>query len=453
MRKKMTETEKQLNKVLAHQNDRLERLSVTSYECIDKKIQQLEDALTARGIALPNPKELSKPNRPQTVLRVSSWETMCNRANEAIVGDVQLECMLSEEEKQSCDRAMRQWRREFNELHKLDKGDLMISVGAGILGALVDTLMVGIPRKTPEGLKGGPLENIVRDFFYKMLPDEEMKKLANSKDSKVPYDAPNNANTSIPVEGLSAYYHRMLSLGHDPLLGFVVGVMDIMTGKMTTIDKAGNYASQVMPGWPEKAETEVFFAVARQFRHFKSDVTTAMGLPAPLMCLFNMLQFGSIAEEEQTIAEIVQGMYYQGYDFIHFCSLSIPIAIVEVVTRIAYGIKRMKEGYGIRKSIPFSGNHDKHPKMATMLFVAYSVATAINAGKVALSGNPMAINYPQWLAFARNSYKQLKWALIQKPSARRTYLAGKLDERFEEVMKSVDSAFDELSDRYIVVID
>ena len=36
-----------------------------------------------------------------------------------------------------------------------------------------------------------------------------------------------------------------------------------------------------------------------------------------LMSLFNLLQFGSIGEEELTIAEIVQGMHYEGYDFIH----------------------------------------------------------------------------------------------------------------------------------------
>ena len=47
-----------------------------------------------------------------------------------------------------------------------------------------------------------------------------------------------------------------------------------------------------------------------------------MGLPAPLMGLFNLLQFGSIGEAEQTIAEIVQGMYYEGYDFIDICAVN-----------------------------------------------------------------------------------------------------------------------------------
>lgn len=45
-------------------------------------------------------------------------------------------------------------------------------------------------------------------------------------------------NTTEYVTGLSAYYHRLL-LGHDPILGFAVGGFDIMTGRMTTIDKTG----------------------------------------------------------------------------------------------------------------------------------------------------------------------------------------------------------------------
>lgn len=112
---------------------------------------------------------------------------------------------------------------------------------------------------------------------------------------------------------------------------------------MTTIDKAGNIVSQVMENYADRKESDIFAALAKQVIHFKSDVTTSMGLPAPLMSLFNLLQFGSIGEEEQTIAEIVQGMYYEGYDFIHFCSMSIPAMLVEVIVRLGYAIKRIRD--------------------------------------------------------------------------------------------------------------
>jgi hypothetical protein len=291
----------------------------------------------------------------------------------------------------------------------------------------------------------------VRDYFDKKFPEEEMQKLANSKVSKVPYDAQDNRHTSIPVEGLSAYYHRLLQLGHDPLLGFVFGVADILTGRMTTIDKAGNIVSQVMENYADRKESDIFAALAKQVIHFKSDITTSMGLPAPLMSLFNLLQFGSIGEEELTIAEIVQGMYYEGYDFIHFCTLSVSAMLVEVVVRLGYALKRIKEGHSIKDSIPISLNREKHPKLATMLFVAHAGATAANAGKVYFTHNPVAINYPQWIAFAKYSYSQLKWALLEKPTLRDAYVSGKINEELEAVFAQANATFDRFAKEYVVV--
>ena len=289
--------------------------------------------------------------------------------------------------------------------------------------------------------------------FQVCIPEEEMQKLANSKVSKVPYDAQDNRHTTIQVEGLSAYYHRLLQLGHDPLLGFIFGVADILTGRMTTIDKAGNIVSQVMENYADRKESDIFAALAKQVIHFKSDVTTSMGLPAPLMSLFNLLQFGSIGEDEQTIAEIVQGMYYEGYDFIHFCSMSIPAMLVEVIVRLGYAIKRIKEGHAVKDSIPLSLNREKHPKLATMLFIAHAGATAANAGKVYFTQNPVAINYPQWIAFAKYSYSQLKWVLLEKPALRVAYARGKINEELDAVLTEANATFDRFAERYIIVFN
>ena len=338
-------------------------------------------------------------------------------------------------------------------LHRLDQHDISISVLAGLVGAAVDILMVGIPQKTPNGLSAGKLSDFIRAEFEKKFPEEEMEKLANSKVSKVPFDAQDNRHTVKYVEGLSAYYHRLLSLGHDPLLGFVFGVFDILTGRMTTIDKTGKIISQVMENYADRTERDIFSALAKQIIHFKSDITTSMGLPAPLMSLFNFLQFGGIGEAEQTIAEIVQGMYYEGYDFIHFCSMSVPVMLVEVVVRLGYALKRIKEGHRIEDSIPFSLNRNDHPKLATMLFIGQAGAAAINAGKVYFTKNPMAINYPQWIAFAKYAYSQLKWVVVKKPEQRELYISGRLYDDLAAVILDVDKVFSVFSKDYIVVFE
>lgn len=453
-----SEVEQQINNVLAHQEKELSELCRPSMYGVNARISESEELLQNLGYG----KQLSElkatprnvlADTPKKVMVVPSWENLCLEAEKSVGTGCELEDIFTSEELASNELAIRQLNAEYNQLHQLDKYDVTISVAAGLLGAAVDVLLVGIPHKTPDGLKGGTLANYVRGWFDKKFPEDEMEKLANSKVSKVPYDAQDNRNTTQYVDGLSAYYHRLLSLGHDPLLGLIFGVADILTGRMTTIDKTGKIVVQVMENYADRKESDIFAAIAKQIIHFKSDITTSMGLPAPMMALFNQLQFGKIGEYDQTIAEIVQGMYYEGYDFVHFCTLSIPVMIVEVVTRIGYAFKRIKEGHSVKESIPFSLNREKHPKLATMLFIGHAAATAVNAGKVYFTQNPMAINYPQWIAFGKYSYQQLKWVLLEKPNARDTYVRGILYEDLNEVIDSVDATFDNISVDYIVVFE
>lgn len=447
-----TNFEKQINTVLAHQSSELSNVQFPDIRSIDSCISSSEDLLRKLGYSIDNLHTVPCKQK-QKVMVVPTWEELCLEAERHVGTGYELEDIFTAEELKDNSDAVRLLNDEYNDLHKLDKYDVAISALAGLVSAAVDILLVGIPQKGPTGLSAGTLSNYVRAYFEKKFPEDEMQKLANSKVSKVPFDAQDNRNTTEYVQGLSAYYHRLLSLGHDPVLGFIVGVLDIMTGRMTTIDKAGKVISQVMKNYSDRTESNLFAALAKQIIHFKSDITTSMGLPAPLMGLFNLLQFGSIGEEEQTIAEIVQGMYYEGYDFIHFCSLSIPVMLTEVIVRLGYSVKRIKEGYTVRESIPVSLNRDKHPKLATMLFIAHAGATAANAGKIYFTKNPMSINYPQWVAFAKYSYSQLKWAVINKPDARDAYVSGKLNEELHNVIDSTNALFDDFSRDYIVVME
>lgn len=451
MKNKSRSTEQEINKVIVHHDAMLKELQEKRNNASQFDTSAAEKILKSRGYDLPSSKETLAPLNKRRVVVVRPWNEILEEADKFVVGECEIESIFTEEELQQNKEVVRLMNAEFNQIHHLDKVDVAIGALAGMVGAAVDILMVGIPEKTPEGLKAGSLSNYIRDYFDRKFPEEEMQKLANSKESKVPFDAQDNRHTTIRVEGLSAYYHRLLQLGHDPVLGFIVGVADILTGRMTTIDKTGNVVSQVMENYAGRKETEIFKALAKQIAHFKSDITTSMGLPAPFMSLFNLLQFGNIGEYDQTIAEIVQGMYYEGYDFIHFCSMSIPTMLVEVIVRMGYAFKRISEGHAIKDSIPVSLNREKYPKLATMFFLGHSAATAVNAGKVAFTENPMAINYPQWIAFTKYSYSQLKWAVMEKPTIRDAYVTGKIYEEMNAVFAEVDNTFEEYTRDKIVI--
>jgi len=113
--------------------------------------------------------------------------------------------------------------------------------------------------------------------------------------------------------------------------------------------------------------------------------------------------------------------------------MSVPAMITEVIVRVSYFIKCRYEGHTITESIPFGSNETK-PKLQTMLWIAQTVAAGINAGKVVLTKNPLAINYPQWLRFIKLTVEQFKWILIKKPELRIKYLQGFIDKEWERIV-------------------
>ena len=442
-----TPEEQQRNRVLKYQFQQLKDIHFNmsdAEDCISESEELLSSLGYEKKIAKQKQKAKEKAgHRTRHVKVMPEWEELCKEANAQTPEKVSLTDFFTEEELSVNRKYIEKLNDDYNAIHRLDKTDWTICVVAGIVSAAVDILFVGIPERSKTGTKAGALSNYIRSYFEKKFPPEEMEMLGGKHFVKTPYDAQDNRNTTVYVDGLSTYYHRLLSLGHDPILGFIVGVMDIMRGTMTTIDKKGKIVSQVMDVYTDRKETNLFEALTKHLLHLKSDLTTSMGLPVPLMGLFNLLQFGSIGEEKQTIAEIVQGMYYEGYDFIHFCSMSIPVMLTEIIVRLCWCIKRIKEGYTLKESLPYSTNRETKPKLATMLFIAHSAATAINAGKVAFTENPMAINYPQWLAFGKYAFSQLQWSLIQKPQLRDRYVMQIIEEERTGILEEINKNYNE----------
>lgn len=449
------QSEQELNAVLGFQDAQLKGITMPDLSDAESAISSSEALLKSLGYDLPagdtgadeQRSALALAHRP---IALPSWDVLLSEAAASGHGNDTLENLFSEEELGTNSAEIRRLNAEYDAIHKLDQLDVAIAAGAGLLAAAIDILLIGLPKKTPSGTEAGPLSNFIRDHIENSLSPEQIRQL--EKASKVPYDAPiNDGFTTTRVEGLFPGMHRLYSLGHDPLLGLVVGVSDILTGRMTTIDKNGKVVVQVIERYAHLQKTDIVQALITQILHFFSDVTTPAGLPAPGMALFSLMQFGKIGDEGATIAEIVQGMYYEGYDFIQFCAQSIPVAVNEIVVRLAYALRKIKGGAPIKEAIPFSTDREKHPKLGTMLFISHSIATAANAGRIAFTKDPMAVSYAQWIAFAKYSYQQLKWVLVEKPEASDKYVRAEIAEQAQEVYDDIDRMFEELKGEAIVL--
>jgi hypothetical protein len=242
------------------------------------------------------------------------------------------------------------------------------------------------------------------------------------------------------MAGMSGSSHRFQSLGHDPVLGFVFGILDIMRGTVTgfSYDKLNSFHSFATHTVSSDVSINLIEAILKQFGHLISDVATPMGLPAPFMTLMQGINIGSFGDKGRSVGEVARWMYLNGYDLRHFLVTGITPAVVEIVLRAYIMIRHYSEHGEVKFDLA------SHPKYRSMLLMAHGIATAANAGKVVLTQNPLAVNYAEYMAFIRYLIPSLKYWLFDQQRL-----------RLEHMEKINESGWNDLldnSDRLLGVI-
>ncbi len=396
----------------------------------ERAISDAEALLGKFGEALPERNRSKLTPFPAEPPLLRSWAEIADEAMNEQPGDFSFAGIASLDEMAD---ANSDWNSEFASLHRLTCYDYATAGAAGILAGLVDIFLVQVPKHP--GFLGGPadaggwLSNVIKERCAGLLPEDAIHHL--ERNYRVPFDRPTRHGLAIPIEGLGPLTHRMNSLGHDPLLGWVFGVRDILMGGFTAIGSDGKLVIQTNPRW-EPAEFGVgfFVEVLEAFKlvagHLLSDVATKAGLPPPLFGLLQFLQRGGI--RDHSIADIAREMYRSGYDFRHFLAGGASVAIIEVFVRTAWTVRELSEGKKLTEALPVAS-----PRLRSSLFLSHSVATAVNAGKVTITQNPLSINWAQWMAFFRYLIPQMHWLLIAREGARAAFVQEKLDELWKQL--------------------
>ena len=300
-----------------------------------------------------------------------------------------------------------------------DRWDYGVVALAVIIGAFTDYLLVATPGGSFKGKpqRGSPLTAWMKEQSKKLAPmtgSDELErdrfqawvaKLTTAAEqwAKVPYDVVS------PKLGLTPNVHRLASLGHDPLLGLVVGVGDIISGTCTFIDKSGTW--QVIDNPHYDGSSNPLEALVKVVVHGFSDVFTTQGLPPPLMASFQFVSAKSgfaLREGGDTVSvrDVTRYMYANGYDLRHFMTTKISPAIAEVVLGAYHGVRaRTANTEPSEPGIP-----DKL-KRAQMLALTHGMLASANILKTALYGwNPMAINLAQFQTLAKRMLSLVKLA-------------------------------------------
>ncbi len=308
-------------------------------------------------------------------------------------------------------RSLRSYADEHGDI-SWDQTDWMVVISAGVLATLLDIVLVAIPKDSTflgEEQAGSPLtkwlkdsdraENIYKRYFK-----------GYEKQAKVPYDAPHTKATGGLVSGMSPRTHRLQSLGHDPVLGFLYGVADLMRGTGTYIDKAGQLVQVVT----DAAPVDLITALITQVRHLLSDFYTPAGVQPPL---FSLLQLGQIDSPfalsrsgvKVPWTDVARYMYTNGYDLRHFFTMGIAPGLVSAIIR----------GYWLLDSYATGGTAAQrkleYAKLTSMLLLGHAIATSGTLLKTGLlfGMNPAALNYNQILAMAPATIAWLKEAIAR----------------------------------------
>ncbi len=363
-----------------------------------KLLPHIQERLQSRTFQLSSTADLSlKTIVQQPKTSSKDWSTIRRDAEERLrrrginPASVSLDNLLDSSE---VERIERRFHGEFTLSAHLDSYDVVASVVAGLVAALTDFLIVRIPKDI----------KYLGQFQEGSLLTKWLHSLSIPSDNwlaqyfKTSYDRVKG----VDVSGFNPKTHRLQTFGHDPLIGLVIGTIDIMRGGLTAISREGEVIWLTDTG---TAHYNPFTALVWQIMHLLSDGFTEMGLPPPGWSLLQLFQVGSFGQKEHTVAELARNMYLKGYDSRHFLTMGTSVAAAEVILRGYFWIRRkLDEQYDADiahlAEVAGARNTGSHPRFQAMAFAAHMIASAANAGKVAIyAGNPLAINYAQWLRF------------------------------------------------------
>lgn len=424
--------------VLKYQRDKLNSIDKGYSDLnndIDEFEKRLQEFVKKQNISIPDNFDSnteSKQEKSQCKAsdfkveennQARDFNTLLNKAHEEGYLNVNLYDVATKEEINEANMLLKNQYKEYTDKYKLDKYDYAISGIIGSIAALMDFFLV--TKVNGKIVTPGRLKSGAENFWNSILSEEKIKEL--EKKYKVTYDiSMNTSKISQDVLGLCPTYHRFQSLGHDPIIGFVFGIADLMKGQLTAIDGNGRLIIQAVQG----AKTMPFIeSIITVFGHFLSDVGTKsdtgkiLSVPAPFTPLLQLIKVGSIEYNGKTltVGDLAKKMYYDGYNFNHFIGMSIPVLLIEILTRLAFVIKEIFFSKG-------EISLKKNPKLTVMLCIANGILFAENVGKLAITNNPFAINYVSWIATAKYGFKTLKWVAYDKELGKMDYAQQYIDD-------------------------
>ncbi len=421
-----TDREKDFNKVLKmNQNESfsLEKQCSSQIYKLDEHINSSEALLKSLGYALPNKPVIKKEQKLSSKIQeIKSYDDLVKKANAEIHNDVELEDLLSEKEFQEAYKRLDAIHDEFS--HKtgiVNKTDLIFLGIATALQTVKSLLFGRVAGKFDYGNSFNPDARLAHndksiEKEHRRANDGFKEKHENNGHGywmyilyqTPPYDI-TKGSPSIN-RNMEGGYHRIHTLGHDPILGWIFGTANILTDTITFEDFKSNRVirNPKMMITPESVPLAKLFgesfemckadslnlpaAIFSEGCHLKSDEFIKLGLPVPILEAIN--------------PDFASKLYKSNYDALCFSrdlkivGASAGISIfIDMIIGLVHGLfnkeKTDKDLYEVRTR--------------KILLISNSIASTSNIIQTVITDNPKNLDIGGLLVSLSHLFMDLRF--------------------------------------------
>ena len=386
---------------------------------------------------------------------LEDWNILVRRANERYPDDIAFEDVMSQREIVEAFERRDAIEAEFSEKTSIkNKTDLSFLAIATALQVLKAQLFPFVAEKFHYG------ESIDRDTRLAhddpSIEEEHKKTLSDFRDKKqaegntndkwieilfrtVPYDiTKGSGDLGINMEG---GYHRVHTLGHDPILGWLFGTMNILTDTITFPNLSSNrvvrkpkmkITSEFVPIWSVFQESyevsrehklNLPAALCAQGAHLASDKYTKLGLPVPIIETLN--------------ENFASKLYHENYDALclardaKIIGASFAISrIIDIVIGIVHGFFRDK---GMPKDL-------YEVKTRKILLISNGIAAGSTIIRSAITENPKDLDIGSLLNFICRLFSDVRFMWRVKHE----YIENEIWKKVVPELEEVDRVFNSI---------
>lgn len=384
---------------------------------------------------------------------MEEWDEIVKQANEYIPSTVVLEDIMTESEIEEAFRELDDINREFSRktsiINKTDLSFLAIATALQVTKSLIfpyvaEKFEYGKTFDKSERLDHNDktIEQAHRkandDFRDKNLKKHETGHWINILYQTPAYDITKGSkDLGINMGGA---YHRMYTLGHDPILGWVFGTMNILTDIITLNNFQSyrvtrnpmNITKEFVPmgsmfkesyEWVKDDFLNLPAAIFAQSQHLKSDKYTKIGLPIPILSSIN--------------EEFASKLYKSNYDSLCFARDLKIIGASFIVSKVFDMIISLVHGLFRNENETKDIFEVRTRKILLISNSIASASTIINAG---ITSNPKNLDIGSVLNTVTHLFTDVRFIAKIKQE----FIESEISDRLKMERDEIDRLYEEI---------